>query len=397
MDLYIDCFSGISGDKFISALVDSGFPLSELNNAIKSTGLTGITITSKKRLEYGIMCTFIDIKDESNVNLKVTDDFKTLINRSSISESAKAKSLEIILTLAEAESRVHGESLNKIHFHEVGNADTLIDSIGASLGLEYLNVKSVICSPVALGFGRIRGNHGILPIPAPATAEILSGIPVYQGDVEGELTTPTGAAIVKTFASSFGNMPPFTVESIGYGCGHNNFSIPNYLRVFLGKITQGTGFSEEVVLLSTNIDDMNPEILADCMNSLLETGALDAWIEPVIMKKGRPGFLLNAISDTAHVQMISEMVFTQTTTFGLRIQQLGRIKLDRRTDEVDLGYATVSLKIGYMDGKILTASPEYESALRASKASGRPLKNIYEEAKAKWLAQHAKNAGAKEQ
>jgi len=385
MDLYIDCFSGISGDKFISALVDLGFPLQELNNAIKSTGLTGIEITAKKRLEYGILCTFINIRDKSNVRLNRIEDFEALIIKSSISEFAKSKSLEIIFTLARVESRVHGGDVNKIHFHEIGNADTLIDSIGAALGLEYFNVKSVISSPVALGSGKINGIHGIFPIPAPATAEILSGIPVYRGDVEGELTTPTGAAIIKTFASSFEHMPLFTIKSIGYGCGQNSFNIPNYLRIFLGDLIQSTERSEKAVLLSTNIDDMNPEILADCMNNLLEAGALDAWIEPVIMKKGRPGFVLNALSDTAHVQTISEIILSQTTTFGLRIQELGRIKLDRKTVKVDLGYATVDMKIGYLKDKIITTSPEYESSLRASKESGKPLKDIYEEAKAKWL------------
>ncbi|MCL5986290.1 MAG: nickel pincer cofactor biosynthesis protein LarC [Actinobacteria bacterium] len=390
MDLYIDCFSGISGDKFIAALVDLGFPLQELNHAIKSTGLKGIEVTSKKRLEHGVLCTLIDIKDESKIRLKEIGDFEKLINKSSISKSAKSKSLKIISAMTKAESRVHGEDANKTHFHEVGNADTLIDSIGAVLGLEYFNVKNVISSPVALGSGKIKSSHGTLPIPAPATAEILSGVPVYQGDVEGELTTPTGAAIIKTFASSFSHMPPFTIKSIGYGCGHNSFNIPNYLRIFLGNLVQSAGFSEKVMLLSTNIDDMNPEILADCVNNLLEAGALDAWIEPVIMKKGRPGFVLNALSDTAKVQMISEIILSQTTTLGLRIQELGRIKLDRKIIEVNLGYATVSLKIGYLEDKILTASPEYESALRASKTSGKPLKDIYDEAKAKWLEQNTK-------
>jgi len=384
MDLYLDCFSGVSGDKFISALVDLGFPLEELSNAIKSTGIDGIEISAKKRQEFGIMCTFINIKDISNIRLNRVEDFEKLISKSSISEFVKSKSLEIIMTIAKAESHVHGVGADNIHFHEIGNVDTFIDSIGAALGVEYFNIKKIISSPIALGSGMVKGDHGAFPIPAPATVEILSGIPVYQGETEGELTTPTGAAIIKTIASSFSNMPPFSVKSIGYGCGNNSFNIPNYLRIFLGEMLQNTVCSEKALLLSTNIDDINPEILADCLGNLLEVGALDAWIEPIIMKKGRPGFVLNVLSDNVHFQKISEIIFSQTTTFGLRIQELGRITLNRKTVKVDLGYATVDLKIGYLNDKIITLSPEYDSALRASRKSGKPLKDIYEAAKAKW-------------
>jgi hypothetical protein len=285
----------------------------------------------------------------------------------------------IFRRLAEAEAKVHGSSPEEVHFHEVGAVDAIVDIVGAAICLELLGWPKIFASPMPTFHGYAKGSHGVFPLPAPATAEILRGIPWRKLDIEGELVTPTGAAIIREIAAEFGPLPAMTVESIGYGAGKSDFGIPNALRVMLGEEAAGAE-SRGVTVIETNIDDLNPQFYETAMERLFAAGALDVFLTPIQMKKNRPGTLLSVICDPGLADALATVILSETSTFGVRISRWERMCVDRRWEEVVTEFGVIRVKIGERDGRVITASPEYEECKRAASVHGVPIRRVHQAA-----------------
>ncbi|MES0341646.1 MAG: nickel pincer cofactor biosynthesis protein LarC, partial [Candidatus Humimicrobiaceae bacterium] len=322
---------------------------------------------------------------------------------SSLSDKIKKVSLDIFKCVAAAEAKIHNRSIDEIHFHEVGAVDSIIDIVGTAVGIEYFKINKVYCSNIPLGSGNIDTSHGKLPIPAPATLEILKGVPVYQGDFDFEVTTPTGAAIVKTLAEGFGKIPGIEIQNTGYGAGtknvtiednhhHHSHGLPNVLRAMIGREAEAplensnssSNFMDKIlhtgdtIMLSTNIDDSTPEIMGYVMEKLnTSIGVLDAWLQTIYMKKNRPAFKLNIICTLKEENNIAELIFKETSTLGIRRETVNRYCLEREKQLLKLPYGEIEIKIAKLDGEIVNSSPEYESCKKLAKKTGKPLKDIY--------------------
>ena len=310
-------------------------------------------------------------------------DIEEILDHSDLPKEVIAKAKEVFLVIAKAEAKVHGSTVEEIHFHEVGAIDTIIDVVGNILALQYLGIEKVFTTPVNTGFGFVECAHGQMPVPAPATAELLQGIPNYRGTVEKEMTTPTGAALLKVLASPVKEVPDgFTGETIGYGAGTRDVAIPNVLRVTMGlwNETVGNGNSgsavERLLFLECNLDDLNPEIMPYVLEKLLAAGALDAWLQPVIMKKGRPAQTLKVLCSPEQRQVMEQIMFTQTTTLGVRAYYVERTALERRWKTVQTPWGEVRVKEGLLDGKVVNAVPEFEDCKKIAEANGVPLKAV---------------------
>lgn len=310
-------------------------------------------------------------------------DIEEILDHSDLPKEVIAKAKEVFLVIAKAEAKVHGSTVEEIHFHEVGAIDTIIDVVGNILALQYLGIEKVFTTPVNTGFGFVECAHGQMPVPTPATAELLQGIPNYRGTVEKEMTTPTGAALLKVLASPVKEVPDgFSGETIGYGAGTRDVEIPNVLRVTMGlwNETVGNGNSgsavERLLFLECNLDDLNPEIMPYVLEKLLAAGALDAWLQPVIMKKGRPAQTLKVLCSPEQRQVMEQIMFTQTTTLGVRAYYVGRTALERRWKTVQTPWGEVRVKEGLLDGKVVNAVPEFEDCKKIAEANGVPLKAV---------------------
>lgn len=310
-------------------------------------------------------------------------DIEEILDHSDLPKEVIAKAKEVFLVIAKAEAKVHGSTVEEIHFHEVGAIDTIIDVVGNILALQYLGIEKVFTTPVNTGFGFVECAHGQMPVPTPATAELLQGIPNYRGTVEKEMTTPTGAALLKVLASPVKEVPDgFSGETIGYGAGTRDVEIPNVLRVTMGlwNETVGNGNSgsavERLLFLECNLDDLNPEIMPYVLEKLLAAGALDAWLQPVIMKKGRPAQTLKVLCSPEQRQVMEQIMFTQTTTLGVRAYYVERTALERRWKTVQTPWGGVRLKEGLLDGKVVNAVPEFEDCKKIAEANGVPLKAV---------------------
>jgi uncharacterized protein (TIGR00299 family) protein len=382
---YFDCFSGISGDMMLGALVSAGVPIDQLRAELGKLNLLGYTITSEQVLRSGIAATKVDVVLEQKERPeRRLDDIREVINSSSLSAHVKQKSLNVFRRLAEAEAAVHLTTIDKVHFHEVGAVDAIVDIVGTVIGLDHLGIDEIAASPINLGTGTARTAHGNLPVPAPATAFLLEGAPVYATAAGIELTTPTGAAIISTLASSFGPLPQMQLTRTGYGAGGRDLpQSPNVLRLMLG--TRPLPDREDATLLiETNIDDMNPQVYEHLIGKLLSQGAHDAWLTPVIMKKGRPAVLLSIIAPPSKGDLLTDAIFRETTSIGVRVQQVGRKKLAREVREVETLWGTVRVKVSSRDGEVLTATPEYEDCKRIAEEKQVPLKQVMDEAKAQF-------------
>ena len=310
-------------------------------------------------------------------------DIEEILDHSDLPKEVIAKAKEVFLVIAKAEAKVHGSTVEEIHFHEVGAIDTIIDVVGNILALQYLGIEKVFTTPVNTGFGFVECAHGQMPVPTPATAELLQGIPNYRGTVEKEMTTPTGAALLKVLASPVKEVPDgFSGETIGYGAGTRDVEIPNVLRVTMGlwNETVGNGNSgsavERLLFLECNLDDLNPEIMPYVLEKLLAAGALDAWLQPVIMKKGRPAQTLKVLCSPEQRQVMEQIMFTQTTTLGVRAYHVERTALERRWKTVQTPWGEVRVKEGLLDGKVVNAVPEFEDCKKIAEANGVPLKAV---------------------
>ena len=401
--LYLDCFSGISGDMTIGALIDIGLDFTQLSKEIKKLGLTGYRLKCREAMAGAVSATKFDVEIIKEQKSRSHKDIKKIINGSSLSDKVKKVSLDIFKCVAAAEAKIHNRSIDEVHFHEVGAVDSIIDIVGTAVGIEYLKIDRIYCSNIPLGSGNIDTSHGKLPIPAPATLEILKGVPVYQGDFDFEVTTPTGAAIVKTLAEGFGKIPGIEIQNTGYGAGtknvtiednhhHHNHGLPNVLRAMIGREAEAplensnssSNFMDKIlhtgdtIMLSTNIDDSTPEIMGYVMEKLNKSiGVLDAWLQTIYMKKNRPAFKLNIICTLKEENNIAELIFKETSTLGIRRETINRYCLEREKQILKLPYGEIEIKIAKLDGEIVNSSPEYESCKKLAKKTGKPLKDIY--------------------
>lgn len=379
---YFDCFSGISGDMILGALVDAGVPFDKLKGGLSCLNLEGYTITATTALKKGIKATKVDVVIETpDLPGRPLKDLRTILSESALDDSTKERSLAIFQRLAEAEAVVHHCPVEEVHFHEVGHIDTIVDVVGSVWGLQWLGIDKVISSPIDTGSGHVEMSHGIFPVPAPVTAELLKGVPVYSSGIERELTTPTGAAIITAVASSFQSMPEMRLSAIGYGAGGWDLSEKaNLLRVLIGEEIQNYG-RDEVALLETNIDDMSPQVYDYLIDRLLQAGALDVYITPVIMKKSRPAHVLSIVAREENLETLQRIVFQETTTLGIRIKKMGRSILKREIKEVELPYGKVKVKVSSGPDGTMNIVPEYEDCKRIAMETGLPLKDIIELAK----------------
>ncbi|MBF0217516.1 MAG: nickel pincer cofactor biosynthesis protein LarC [Candidatus Omnitrophica bacterium] len=376
---YFDCFSGVSGDMVLGAFLDLGLDIKYLRGELGKIDLKGYTIKSEKVVRHGISGTKAIIKISGPGKERTFKDISKLISRSGLKGSVKDLAVKIFRDIAEVEGRIHGKDIDKVHFHEIGAVDSIIDIAGAAIGLDALKIDAAFSSKLNLGSGSIKCDHGFLPVPAPATAALLKGMPVYSQGAETELVTPTGAAILKNISKSFGPFPEMTVLDIGYGAGDKELPIPNLLRVFTGRAASSGLLSDKVIEIETNIDDMNPELYGHVLDKLFASGALDVFIIPVYMKKTRPGNLLKVILDEKDVDKILSVIFSETTSLGVRIKESWRKKLRRENIRVKTRFGEVELKLGKTGDKVVNISPEYESARKIAIEKNIPLKTVYDE------------------
>ena len=368
---YFDAFSGIAGDMTVAALIDAGAGAQALFDALDSLG-TGARFRAEKVKRKGIAATHFTVEHEDRKKHRHLPQIVKMIEASRLADRAKQNAVKVFEALGAAEARVHGVPLEKVHFHEVGAVDSICDIAGACQALEMLGVEAVHASKVNTGSGTVEADHGVMPVPTPATALLLEGAPVYARGPETELTTPTGAAILAALAKSYGAMPPMTIERSGFGAGTKEFPMmANVLRVIVGTAAAAPE-AVFVSIIEANIDDANPELLGHAMERLLEAGALDVTLEPVYMKKQRPGVRLSVIAPPEAQDRLAALVFDETTTLGVRFWQAERRVLPRTHAEVETPYGRVRMKVSAAG-----SAPEYEDCRRLAAESGKPLKEIY--------------------
>ncbi len=382
--IYFDCFSGISGDMILGALVDLGIDLKSIRKSLGALALKGYRIKSRRVKRGGISATKIDVevdppsKKHQNRSRSFTD-IKDLIEKSELTSKIKKDSIEIFRRIGKVEAQLHRTTLNKIHFHEVGAIDSIIDIVGSALAINLLDADRIFASPINLGEGSVKCAHGILPVPAPATLKLLQGIPCYSSGIKKELTTPTGAAVIGYFADEFCSMPSICVLDAGYGAGgYNPKDTPNLLRVISGERSAAPK-AQPMSMIETNIDDMNPEFYEHVMETLFQCGAVDVFFTPVFMKKNRPATLLSVLVPRENVDVVARILLAETSTFGVRHYEVGRTVLDRTEATVKTSHGKVRIKIGSLNGSVLRIAPEYEDCKKIALRKKIPVKEIYEE------------------
>ncbi len=365
---YFDCFSGISGDMILGALLDAGLDFELFQSELTKLNLPNYKLKQQRVSKQNLSATKFDVIDLEKKNYRHLKDLNRIVEKSSFDEKLKTRAKEIFLKIAKAEAKIHNQSIEQVHFHEISAVDTIIDVVGALVGLKLLNIEKIQSSKLNVGSGFVEFSHGKWPVPAPATAEILKGVPVYSTDCKAELVTPTGAAIICTIADAFGDLPEMTTESIGYGAGTQDLEHPNVLRVFIGERITQAAFEQDIVsILETNIDDMNPQFYDHILEELLHNGALDVYLTNVSMKKNRPGIQLTVLTRPEDADKFAQFIFRSTTSIGVRIRQEKRKKLKRTSQEVDTKFGKVKFKISSLNGEVLNRTPEYEDCKRISK------------------------------
>lgn len=380
--LYLDCFAGISGDMFLGALLDLGVSEDALRAELAKLKLPGYTISTRRVVKQNISATKFDCIEAHSIRPtqhRGYTEIAGMITGSGLSENVKRRALSVFKRIGEAEAKIHGVPLTQIHFHEVGAVDSIVDIVGACIALDMLGVDEVQALPPRLGSGFVETAHGKFPVPAPATLELLKGVPTQSSDDKAELVTPTGAALLAEFCTKFGSMPAMNIEKIGYGAGTRDLEkTPNVLRAIIGEAGAETG--DTIAVIETNIDDMNPQLFGDVMERLLAAGALDVFFTSIQMKKNRPGTLLTVLCETGDVDRMCELLLTHTTSFGVRVREAQRRKLARKIVKVSTKYGEIECKIGQFGDKVVSRSPEYESCKRAAGKAGVAVKDVYNEA-----------------
>ncbi len=375
---YLDCFSGISGDMLLGALADAGAPAAELNAQIARLGLSGVTVRFEKVTRAGIAATKAYVDAPPEHKHRHLSHIEKMIREAKLAPRAEERAIAVFRRLGEVEAAVHQVPVEKVHFHEVGAVDSIVDVVGTCIGLDLLGIDELHCSAVNVGSGTVETEHGMLPAPAPATAALLLGRPVYARGPAVELATPTGAAVAATLAASFGPLPAMRVEGIGYGAGTKDFpGQANVLRILTGE-PSGASEATSVAVIEANIDDLSPQVLGYAMERLLERGALDVTLTPLLMKKGRPGSLLRVLARPEDQEALAQEVFRETSTLGLRIYRAERRVQARRIVEVETPHGAVRVKVSDTG----SFAPEYDDCRRLAQETGTPLKQILAEAHA---------------
>lgn len=384
---YFDCFSGAAGDMIVGALMDAGANQAALRDRLSALGLSGYSLTIDTVNKQGFAATRfrVDLDEPGTHPHRHLSDILGIIDRSGLPDSVRSLASRVFTRLAEAEARVHGSTIEQVHFHEVGAVDAILDIVGTAIALDLLEVDRVVCSALPVGSGTVTCEHGVMPVPAPATAELLRGFPIAETPEEGELLTPTGAALLTTLADEFGPMPAMTLETVGMGAGTRETKFrPNLLRVLIGKVDQDD-LTDEIMVLETNLDDTPPELIGRCQERLLKAGALDVYTVPIQMKKSRPGVVLTVLCEHGQRPEMEEILFSETTTFGIRRHAAVRAKLARRFETVSTPLGEVRIKVGQRDG-IVTASPEYEDCKALAEKNSVSLRDVIAAANAAWAS-----------
>ncbi|HXZ13388.1 MAG TPA: nickel pincer cofactor biosynthesis protein LarC [Candidatus Sulfotelmatobacter sp.] len=377
---YFDCFSGISGDMVLGALVDAGAALPKIEAELRKLGLEGWQISAAKVKRQGIFATQVKIETQETHHHRGLPEILKRIENAGLAPRAAERAAKIFTRIAEAEAKVHQIPVEQVHFHEVGAMDSILDIVGASIGFELLGIDEFACSSFDVGAGQVMTAHGLLPVPAPATVELLRGAPLHSSGIAREIVTPTGAAIATTLAKSFAEIPRMNLRAIGYGTGSADFAEkPNVLRLLVGtsEISEpGEHWDAPITVIETNLDDMSPQIYGYFAEKALAAGALDVFSTPVQMKKNRPGLLVTLLSERENLARLIDLIFRETTTLGVRTYEVRRKTLDRELVPVATPFGEVRVKISRMNGTILNATPEYDDCQRIAAERGIPLKQV---------------------
>jgi pyridinium-3,5-bisthiocarboxylic acid mononucleotide nickel chelatase len=380
---YFDCFSGISGDMTLGALVDAGCNIDHLRSQLQGLQVPGWELTAEKVWKNGMAATYVKVRTEDQQKHRSLGAILGILEKAQIEAAVRERAAAIFRKLGEAEARVHDVPVEKIHFHEVGAVDAIVDIVGACIGFHALGVEKFACSALNVGGGTVKMAHGVLPVPAPATANLLQGRPTYSNGVLKELVTPTGAAIVATLCDSFGPQPAMTVSAIGYGAGTADLEgQPNVVRIMIGESAEKAvaGFDEEIAVIEANLDDMNPQIYGYFLERALGAGALDVYTTPVQMKKNRPGTLLTILCKPQDTNSLMSLIFAETTTFGARAYRAQRRVLPREWVKVGTEFGEVRIKVSRVNGSILHVAPEFEDCRKLAVEKNVPLQKVIAEA-----------------
>jgi hypothetical protein len=380
---YFDCFSGISGDMVLGAVVDAGCDLALLRAGLQSLQVSGWSISSERVWKNGMSGTFVRVTTEDQTKHRSLSEILEIFDKSQLTDCVRKNASAIFQKLGEAEASVHDVPLEKIHFHEVGAIDAMVDVVGACISFESFGVQKFACSPLNVGGGTAKMAHGVLPVPAPATAKLLQGKPTYSNGVQRELVTPTGAAIVATLCDHFGPQPAMNVSAIGYGAGSADLEgQPNVVRIMIGEAAEKVvpGFNEEISVIEVNLDDMNPQIYGYFQEKALAAGALDVYTTPVQMKKNRPGTLLTLLCKPQDANALMSLIFAETTTFGARTYTAHRRTLPRESVRVHTQFGDVRIKLSRVNGHIQHVAPEFEDCRKLAVEKNVPLQRVIADA-----------------
>jgi uncharacterized protein (TIGR00299 family) protein len=376
---YLDCAGGLAGDMLLAALIDAGAPVAALRAVPDRLALEAVDVRLGRVQRHGIGAAQVEVVAEECQPARTWRSIRGQLDEAELDEPVREHAVAVFQRLAEVEGAIHGVPAEEVHFHELGAVDTLVDVVGAVTLLRELGVTRLTCSPLPMGHGVVRAAHGVLPLPAPATAALLVDAPVYGVDVEAELVTPTGAALASTLADGFGGIPAMTLTAIGYGAGTADLAErPNLVRILLGSDPRRTAVAEhEVALLETNLDDLSPELIPDAIDSCFAAGALDVWTVPVGMKKGRPGVLLSALARPNAEPAVARAILEQTTALGVRVARLRRYELEREERTVEVEGHAVRVKLGWLDGRVVNVAPEHDDCAAVAGQTGTPVKSIW--------------------
>jgi uncharacterized protein (TIGR00299 family) protein len=376
--------AGISGDMILGALLDAGLPLESLQGVLDGLGLAEAELRCQRVLKGGFGATKVDVCVADDVPARHLSDIEEMVRQSTLPTAIQEQAIAVFRRLGEVEAGIHGTTLDEVHLHELGGVDTMVDVIGTLAGLAELGIERVCASPLPLGRGFVRGAHGRIPLPAPATLALLEGVPVLGSEMDVELVTPTGAALLTSLAESFGPIPAMTLSATGYGAGTRDRPVPNILRLIVGELGEPSEqvSIESLVKLETNVDDLNPEIYDHVMARLFAAGALDVFLAPVQMKKNRPGTWIHVLCRPSDVHTLEAILFAETSTLGVRQQLVGRHALSRSSQTVETRYGPVQVKIARWAAGQVKASPEYEDCRRLAEEQGVPLREVYRAAEA---------------
>jgi uncharacterized protein (TIGR00299 family) protein len=376
---YFDCFSGASGDMILGSLIDAGLSPQRMREELKKVSIPGVRLNVRKVVKGGISATQVIVAGKKEVRShRNLNELLKIVERSHLESEVKKKSIEVFQRIASVEAKIHRKPVEEIHFHELGGLDSIVDIVGSIWGFRQMGIDGVYVSKVNVGTGFVKCEHGILPVPAPAALALMKGKPIYSSGAETELLTPTGAALLTSLGSHFGQMPSMKVEKIGYGAGRDDLPHPNVLRLIIGTPAVTSG-QERVTVIETNIDDMNPQFYEYVMERLLEMEVQEVYLTPILMKKNRPATLLTAICPPEKLPSVIEFLLKETTTLGLRWHEEERSRADREILSLQTKYGRIRFKLARWQGRMINLSPEYEDCKRLALKKRIPLKEVFEE------------------